>query len=99
MPDFLLSPEAMEDLESISDFIAADDPGAADRMIDEFFAAFDQLAAWPRSGHVRPDLTNRDVRFWPVRSYLVVYRDLRDKVQIVAILHAARDIPTVLEDR
>ena len=99
MPVCEISPEALADLENISDFIAADDPDAASRMIEEFFSAFDQLASWPRSGHFRADLTEREVRFWPVRSYLVVYRELADGVQIVAILHASRDIPSVLEDR
>jgi plasmid stabilization system protein ParE len=93
MPACEISPEALADMEGISTFIAADDPDAADRIIEEFFAAFDQLAAWPRSGHVRPDLAERQVRFWPVRSYLVVYRELANGIQIAAILHASRDIP------
>jgi toxin ParE1/3/4 len=99
MPACEISPEAVEDLQRISDFIAADDPNAAARVTEEFFSAFDQLASWSRSGHLRPDLTDRDVRFWPVRSYLIVHREHERGVQIVAILHASRDIPLILGDR
>lgn len=96
MPACELSPESLEDLENIWNFIAADDPAAADRVIDELFEAFQRLASWPGTGHFRRDLTERQVRFWPVRSYLVVYRESSSGVQIVAILHGSRDVPTVL---
>jgi plasmid stabilization system protein ParE len=48
---------------------------------------------------VRTDLTSKNVRFWPVGSYLVVYRDHPDGVQIVAVLHGSRDVPSVLDAR
>ena len=99
MAGYSVSPEAMDDLQGIWGFIALDNPSAADRLIDELFAAFEQLALWPGQGHFRRDLTDRNVRFWPVGSYLVVYRDDRGPVEIVAILHGARDIPRVIEER
>jgi len=97
--DYLLSPEALEDLQGIWDFIAIDSVEAADNVLDELFAAFEGLAQWPGQGHKRDDLTNRDVRFWPVRNYLVVYRENLRRVEIVAVLHGARDVPTVIENR
>ena len=95
MAEFILSSEALDDLQSIWNFIAADNQTAADRIVDELFEAFEHLAEWPGSGHTRRDLTQRDVRFWPVRSYLVVYRE-KAPLQIVAILHGARDIPSII---
>jgi plasmid stabilization system protein ParE len=94
--DYILSPEAFEDLQNIWSFIAADNPKAADRVENELFKAFEELAKWPGKGHTRRDLMERDVLFWPVRSYLVVYRPLKPKLQIVAILHGARDIPSII---
>lgn len=72
----MLAPEALQDLEDIWDFIAADNATAADKLEDEFFEAFERLARRPGMGHTRCDLTERDVRFWPVDSYLIVYRNL-----------------------
>lgn len=96
MPEYLVSPEALEDLQGIWDFIAADSPQAADRVVAELFESFQQLAERPGMGHARRDLTERDVRFWPVGSYLVVYREHPLPLQIVAILHGARDVPSVI---
>jgi plasmid stabilization system protein ParE len=99
MPSYELSPEALGDLQIIRDFIAVDNVEAADRIIEQFFETFEQLAARPKSGHARSDLTSKNVRFWPVGSYLVVYRDHSGGIQIVAVLHGSRDVPSVLDGR
>lgn len=101
MNQYELSPEAVNDLLNIQEFVSADSAAAADRLVDEFFSAFEHLAAWPRSGHARKDLTEKLVWFWPVGAYLIVYR-LREQdklLQIVAVLLAARDVPAILEHR
>ncbi len=96
---YVLSPDALQDLQDIWDFIAADNVTAADKLEDEFFEAFDLLAVRPRMGHTRSDLTERDVRFWPVGQYLIVYRSLAAPLQIVAVLHGARDVAEVIRKR
>jgi plasmid stabilization system protein ParE len=72
MHRYELSPESLDDLLNIQEFVSGDSPAAAERLVDEFFSAFEHLAAWPRSGHSRGDLTERPVLFWPVGSYLIV---------------------------
>ncbi len=86
-------------MQDIWDFVALDNVGAAGQLEDEFFNTFEKLARQPRMGHVRPDLTERDVLFWPIGSYLVIYRQLQRTLEIVAILHGARDIPEVMRKR
>jgi plasmid stabilization system protein ParE len=49
-------PEAVVDLDEIWDFIAGDNPTAADKLIAEILAAVDKLVSFPRQGHKRPDL-------------------------------------------
>lgn len=95
MAGYILSPEARGDLQGIWEFIALDNPDAATRIVNELLAAFEHLVEWPGSGHSRPDLTTKDVRFWPVRSYLVIYRETVP-LEIVTILHGARDIHSFL---
>lgn len=99
MSGYELSPESLQDLQDIWDFIASDSVTAADRLEGELFEAFGLLAQRPRMGHTRSDLTARDVRFWPVGSYLIVYRRISTKLQIVAVLHGARDIVEVIRRR
>ena len=99
MSAYVLSPAALQDLQDIWDFISADNESAADKLEGEFFEAFGQLAQRPRMGHNRTDLTERDVLFWPVGSYLIVYRQDSTTLQIVAVLHGARDVAEVIRKR
>jgi len=98
MPSYEIAPQAGRDLLRIYQYIAQDNPAASEALIEELFKAFEHLARWPRSGHPRRDLTEQEVLFWPVRSYLVVYRVPRNSVplQIVTVLHAARDLSAIL---
>jgi plasmid stabilization system protein ParE len=57
------------------------------------------LARSPGMGHRRQDLTSADVRFFPVYSYLIVYRPERKPLQVVAILHGNRDVERILAKR
>jgi plasmid stabilization system protein ParE len=99
MSAYVLSPDALEDLQNIWDFVSSDNVPAADKLEEEFFEAFEILAERPRMGHTRTDLTERDVRFWPVGSYLIVYRSLPTTLGIVAVLHGARDVAEVIRKR
>ena len=52
----------------------------------------------PGIGHRRQDLTPRPLLFFPLYSYLIVYRrDDRDR--IVAVIHGRRNVKGVLKDR
>jgi plasmid stabilization system protein ParE len=54
------------------------------------------LAGSQGAGHRRRDLTGADVRFFPVYSYLIVYRPDTTPLQVAAILHGAGDIARLL---
>ncbi len=98
--NLILAPAARRDLLDIWDYIAADNQDAADRMSERFSSAFQQLQDFPGSGRSRADLAgNRDVRFWRVDDYQVIYRVTELTVEIAAVLHGSRDIPAVLRDR
>jgi plasmid stabilization system protein ParE len=99
VPAYVLSPNALQDLQDIWDFISSDNVTAADKLENELFEAFEMLAERPRMGHTRSDLTERDVRFWPLGSYLIVYRSIPTALEIVAVLQGARDVPEVIRKR
>ena len=48
--------------------------------------------------HVRTDLADDTVRFWPVFSYLIVCRSDTSPVQIVRVLHGKRDVRLLMEE-
>ena len=98
MSRFLFGRYVEGDLREIRDTIAQGSPGAALRLMVRFVGAFRLLANRPELGHVREDLPVPSLRFWAVGSYLVVYR-AEKPIEIVAIVHGARDVPSVVNRR
>lgn len=96
MKAYSLTAQAALDLRDIWDYIATDNLSAADRVIVELEKALQGLADRPGKGHVRQDLTPRQVRFWGVRSYLIVYRPDVEPLQILRVIHGARDLAHLL---
>jgi toxin ParE1/3/4 len=94
---YVLTPLAEQDLIDIWDHIATDNIGAAHRVLARLEAAMRKLAKAPRIGHFREDLADRRQRFFLVYSYLIVYRAEAKPMQIVRVLHAARDIREMLK--
>ena len=92
---------AEKDLEEYVDYIAADNPSAAARFIESVETAFAQLADMPRIGVVREFRNPRlkGIRVRPIPSfekYLIFYVLSADEVQVLRVIHGARDIPSVL---
>lgn len=97
MADFFYSPEARRDLLEIWEFIAQDNLDAADRVEREIEQAMVTLAANPKLGHSRRDLTTRPVRFWTIYSYLIIYDPESRPLEIVRILSGYRDVAQLLK--
>ena len=97
MADHFYSPEARNDLLEIWEFIAQDNVDAADRVQQEVQQAVSLLARNPELGHLRRDLTSKEVRFWSVRSYLIIYDPAARPLEVVRILSGYRDVATMLK--
>jgi len=100
MNDYQFSPDALQDLKDVWDFIRNDSAAeTADKVVDAIFTACEGLAAMKHKGHKREDLTSSAVRFWLVYPYHVIYRPETTPLQIVGIVHGSRDVPEVLRER
>ena len=86
---FRLSPEAEADLAAISDYIAVDDPNAARRMLGWLEERFVMLSEFPAMGVARDEIRS-GLRLLPVGNYLVLYRQAADGVEVVRVIHGAR---------
>lgn len=96
---YLLTPRAIHDLDTIWNYIAQENPAAADRVQGAIFEEFDGLARHPLLGSKRTEITLLPVRFWVVRrypTYVVVYRPETKPLQILTVLHAMRDMKALL---
>jgi antitoxin ParD1/3/4/toxin ParE1/3/4 len=96
MNRYILAPAAQRDLRAIQASIAQENIQAARRVLAEIRAACARLVANPNLGHAREDLTDQPVRFWLVRAYYIIYRPATHPLEIVRIVHSARDIPHLL---
>lgn len=92
-----ISPRAKADLLGIWKYIARRNLSAADRLLDRFREKFDMLARQPLIGEARADIAPQ-LREVPVGNYVVFYVPLHTDagVEIVAVIHAARDINLAL---
>ena len=99
MTSYIVAPEAEDDLQQIWRYLLGEAGLAiANRIQGELVEAFDALADVPGKGHRRPDLTSRDVFFFSVYQYMIVYRRVAS-VEIVAVLHGKRDVKRLLKNR
>jgi plasmid stabilization system protein ParE len=87
---------AQSDIEDIVSTIWQDNPEAAEQVEERLYEAFDLLAQNPELGHKRLDLTDRPVRFWPVKrtSYAAIYR-IASPIEIIRVVHWRRDIASL----
>jgi antitoxin ParD1/3/4/toxin ParE1/3/4 len=96
MKRFFLTPDAEADLLEIAAYIAQASPRNSKMVVRKIRAAIRRLATHPGIGHHRLDLTDQALRFWPVYSYLIVYREAIKPLQVIRILHGARDLAGLL---
>ncbi|HEY8566836.1 MAG TPA: type II toxin-antitoxin system RelE/ParE family toxin [Beijerinckiaceae bacterium] len=80
---------ALAQIERIGNYIAADSPAAAARVVRRIQSVADQLAAHPWSGHKTSRPGNR-VIFASPYPYLIAYTVRGDIVTILRVRHAAR---------
>ena len=94
MTPYSIAPLAQADLDEIWEYVAADNPPAADRLVDTFLDKFLLLAKRPLLGELRSDLAP-DLRSFSARKYVVYYRPTAGRIQIVRVLHGARDVKAI----
>jgi len=91
MARVIVAPAAEDDAAEIWAYIARDNPSAASRLLGRFDQLFRTLVNQPGAGK-SVDMLAPDLRFMPMGSYLIFYKPLPDGVEIVRILHGARDV-------
>jgi toxin ParE1/3/4 len=97
---YRLTTPARRDVTDVLQYLLQEaSPSVARRIEAEFRAAFRLLSTTPGLGHKRQDLTEKGVLFFGVSAYLVIYEVLAADILIHAVVHGARDIPAMLNDR
>jgi len=78
------SPLALDRVTDIARYIAKDNPGAAERWVNELFDSVERLADFPESGRIVPEVGVQRIREIIFGAYRVIY-SIKDKVEILTV--------------
>ena len=93
MAEVAWSISALDDLEAICQYIERDSPRQAVLFAERVFGAVGRLAGFPRSGRIVPELSRDDVREIIFDRYRVIYRLSGERVEVIMVHHAMRQLP------
>lgn len=102
MKAVVFNPVAVSDLEELTSYIAQDNPVAAKDVRQDILDTADRLSEHPGLG-IRPRFSAKrfaGIRFIPVHrypTYLLFYRDSPDEIEVLRVLHGARNLAPLFD--
>jgi len=100
----LRRPQVLLDVRELAEFIAERSLEAALRFLDSVEITITKLADGPHLGSrcrfENPAMQRLQLRHWPVQGFpkhWVFYRPLSDGIEVVRVLHLARDVAVLLQ--
>ncbi|MBN1472501.1 MAG: type II toxin-antitoxin system RelE/ParE family toxin [Syntrophaceae bacterium] len=91
MAQVIWATSALDDVETIAEYIARDSVEMASLFVSRLFNATDRLQEFPFSGRIIPEINNPDCREVIYGAYRIMYRIEGNEVWITGIIHGARD--------
>ena len=91
---------AMQDIREVAFYIAADNRDAAERFTKAVHETCTLLATQPRMGKASQYVNDPSMRFMRVKRharYLIFYRVEDRRILVTRVLHASRDLVTLLQ--
>lgn len=98
MSRVLRRPKALEDVLDVWEYIAEDSLVIADRWVEQLDQQLYLLSTQPMLGRARDELSP-GIRSFPFGRYVLFYEPLPDGIDLVRVLHAARDLSQGLPDQ
>jgi len=91
MPQIRRTRESRRDYDDIWYYIALRDVAAADRLSLHLDATLQTIVTAPQIGRNVEELAP-NLRCFPVGNYLIFYRPFSNGIELIRLLHGARDI-------
>ncbi|ADU32171.1 type II toxin-antitoxin system RelE/ParE family toxin [Evansella cellulosilytica] len=92
MVELVWAESAVKDLEGICNYIAQDSEEYANIFASRVIDTIETIGIFPSSGRVVPELNNDMIREMVLTNYRIIYRINNEKVEIVRIIHNARQL-------
>ena len=93
---------ALVDLEELLDFIAQENPTAAEAALTRLQQAAHRLEQHPHRGRAVPELSRFEIRLYRelvIRPWRIIYRVGQGRVWVMAVLDGRRDLEALLLTR
>lgn len=87
---------AADDINGIWAYIAEHNPEAASRIVKEIVGRFVVLRDYPQMGREQDRLL-LNLRSVTVKGYIIFYQPFEDGVEILRVLHGARDVERIFK--
>jgi toxin ParE1/3/4 len=87
------SPLAVDRASEIAEYIAQDNPTAAENWVNAVFTHIEQLKKFPESGRIVPGINNNFFRELMYGNYRIIYRIEETRVSILTIRHGKQILP------
>jgi plasmid stabilization system protein ParE len=88
------SETALAHLAAIHDYIARNSPRYAQRVVDRITRCTEALSRFPLMGGVVPEYRDEAIREMSQNPYRIIYRTSPERVEILAVIHGARRLPS-----
>ena len=83
---------AMENLEAIHAYIAQNSPQYANQVVDSIISRSEQLANFPLSGRILPEVGRKEIRELIEGSYRIIYYVKPEQIDILAVIHGSQSL-------
>jgi toxin ParE1/3/4 len=97
MANLIWSPDAINDLDKISDYISLDSERYASVVVTRIISLAEEIVAFPMSGRIVPELEEENVREKFYKSYRIIYRINSDTVDVLRVFHQAQELNIYLD--
>lgn len=91
------SPEALEDIESIAEYISRDSEFYAKAVVTAIINLSRGINEFPFMGRVVPEIGDENIRELFIYSYRVIYRIEKERILIVAVIHGKRLLEPIFD--
>lgn len=89
---------ATKDLKEIADYFTANSIEAGEQFFRKFDHRCEQLINFPNIGRSYAEIRSY-LRGLPLDGYIIFYRIVDDGIEILRVINARRDLPSVFEDQ
>lgn len=91
--NILWSPLALDRVAEIAEYIARDNPGAAEKWVHTIFQKVNELKSFPESGRMVPETNNKSIRELIYGNYRIIYRVEATRLSVLTVRHGKQVLP------